>query len=236
MPRIASHHRWKDPEHVPSEDWPEDCTVQWGSSGIVLGKTSRVTAFFEAFPSGSFIRGEGETIAAAEEDALAQYRRKLDCKDHHWQRGRYANGGATCKRCGCFETRFHPVVTLGGWRDKPDLGDLTFIIGGTYLFAHFRALSEGEAPRRHHRERWLRLRVAGIALPPLPTEETGEDHGSHPWTLEARDRIMEWAVANGYPEAITDQSPFSIEGFFSVLDNRCFKHAHTQWLASRTLQ
>lgn len=236
MPRIASHHRCKDPEHVPSEDWPEDCTVQWGSGGIVLGQKPRVTAFFEAFPSGSFIRGEGATIAAAEEDALAQYRRKLACKDHHWQRGRYANGGATCKRCGCFETRFHPIVTLGGWRDKPALGDLTFIIGGTHLFAHFRALSEGKAPRRHLRARWLRLRVAGIDLPPLPTEATGEDHGSHPWTLEARDRIMEWAVDRGYPENVTDRSPFSIEGFFSALDNGSFRRAHAEWLASRTLQ
>lgn len=234
MPRIANHHHWKDPDHVPSGEWPEECYVQWGSGGVVIGKTSsRATAFFEAFPDGSFIRGEGQTIALAEDDALRHYRKKLACPDHHWQRGSYMNGGAICKRCGCFETRFHPIVKLGGWRDKPDLGDLTFILGGTYLFAHFRALSEGSSRRGHLRETWLRLRVAGIGLPCMPIEIPEGNSDNHTWNAVARDRIMTWAVANGYPDNIPAREGSAIDGFFSALNNRCFRAAHEEWLAER---
>jgi len=68
MPFIASQHRFKDSEHKPRSDWPDDCTVQWGGRGLVLSKKgSYSTAFFEAFPKdGGSIRGEGSDLKAAE--------------------------------------------------------------------------------------------------------------------------------------------------------------------------
>jgi hypothetical protein len=56
-----------DPEYTPACAWPDDCMVQWGH-GIIPA-----VPFFEAFPPGTFIRGEGETIAEAERKAFAQY-------------------------------------------------------------------------------------------------------------------------------------------------------------------
>ena len=77
------------------QPWPEDCGVQCGGMGLVLGRKdslekvlssdtplttlteeaaddkSYTTAFFEAFPRNPscFIRGEGKTIEEAEEKA-----------------------------------------------------------------------------------------------------------------------------------------------------------------------
>lgn len=95
--------------------WPDDCTVQWGH-GIVPA-----VPFFEAFPTGTFIRGEGETIAAAERQAFDQYQRDIAC-DHFWGRHRpghstYTNGAAFCRKCGGFRGRmFAPIRKLGWWR------------------------------------------------------------------------------------------------------------------------
>lgn len=130
---IAAHHRPGTAEHDLSERlrpspayepacaWPDDCMVQWGH-GIVPA-----APFFEAFPKGTFIRGEGETIADAERSAFAQYQRDLAC-NHHWGRTRYYadgrstlyhNGAAFCCKCGGFRGRmFRPIVVLGHLR-KP---------------------------------------------------------------------------------------------------------------------
>lgn len=122
---IAPQHKpdhWlpKDTEYQPACAWPEDCLVQWGSSGVVIcrdGNNYR-TAFFEAFPrdnAGGFIRGEGADIAAAETDAFTKYQRELACQ-HRWGRRGYLNGGALCWHCGAFRTVFQPVHELGHWR------------------------------------------------------------------------------------------------------------------------
>jgi len=120
MVRIADHHRWKDKDFVPSCEWPEQCYVQWGSSGVVISRDGNHyrTAFFEAFPgdnAGGFIRGEGTTLADAEADAFGKYQKEVSCS-HRWGRGKYTNGGALCHACGAFQTRFKPVVILGEWR------------------------------------------------------------------------------------------------------------------------
>lgn len=120
--QIASHHKWKDPEFTPACAWPEKAYVQWGSSGLVLSRKdggSYMTAFFEAFPgdnAGGFIRGEGPSIAEAEQDCFAKYQREVGC-DHRWGRRDYTNGGALCYRCGAFQTRFKPIIDLGAWRN-----------------------------------------------------------------------------------------------------------------------
>lgn len=121
MPKIAPQHAWKDKDHVPSEQWGDETYVQWGSRGVVLGKKSYGTAFFEAFPpdtedAGGFIRGEGETLVLAEENALNKYKRGIAC-DHLWGREAYKNGGQLCRHCRAFRFGYLPeIMTLGGWR------------------------------------------------------------------------------------------------------------------------
>lgn len=122
--KIASHHAWKDSEYTPHHEWPGDTVVQWGGNGIVLGKNTYSTAFFEAFPdknlasSGGFIRGEGKTIADAEDDAYAKFQKEISC-DHLWGREHYTNSGQLCRHCRAFRCGYvKPIVSLGSWR-KP---------------------------------------------------------------------------------------------------------------------
>ena len=111
--------------------WPDDCFVQCGDSGIVLGKSgslekvltgsdpltelakgmadtdSYMTAFFEAFPKNprTFIRGEGKTIEEAEASAYARFERFVRCQNdrgHKYDRRGYTNGAGFCHRCGMF--------------------------------------------------------------------------------------------------------------------------------------
>lgn len=127
--KIASHHipgtaehdlskiLGRDPEYQPTCAWPEDCTVQWGH-GIVPQ-----TPFFEAFPKGTFIRGEGKTIADAEKDAFDQYQRDMAC-EHVWGRYRpgrqtYLNGAAFCRKCDGFRGSMFPEIQSFGWWRKP---------------------------------------------------------------------------------------------------------------------
>jgi hypothetical protein len=129
--RIAAHHipgtsehrlssmLHPSPDYTPACAWPDDCTVQWGH-GLVPA-----VPFFEAFPTGTFIRGEGATIADAEVSAFAQYQRDLAC-DHIWGRQRpgkhgslYTNGAGWCRKCGAFRGKmFNPIIELGHLR-KP---------------------------------------------------------------------------------------------------------------------
>jgi len=127
--KIAPHHVPGTPEHKfsqmlrpdqvyqPRHAWPSDCTVQWGH-GIVPA-----TPFFEAFVPGTFIRGEGATIADAETRAFEKYEGEKLC-GHQWGRQRpggllYTNGAGWCRKCGGFRSEmFRPIVTLGHHR-KP---------------------------------------------------------------------------------------------------------------------
>ncbi len=104
-----------DPTYKPHRPWPAECTVQWGH-GI-----APATPFFEAFLPGTFIRGEGRTIAEAEDRAFDQYAGEQTCR-HLWGRQRpgrdlYLNGAGWCRRCSAFRSEmFRPVVTLGAHR------------------------------------------------------------------------------------------------------------------------
>lgn len=108
-----------NPAYTPTCAWPENCTVQWGH-GLVPA-----VPFFEAFMPGTFIRGEGEDIAAAEQKAFDQYSREFHCQ-HQWGRLRpgprgtvYTNGAGWCRKCGAFRgSMFSQVVILGHMR-KP---------------------------------------------------------------------------------------------------------------------
>jgi hypothetical protein len=81
--------------------------VQWGAKGVVISaKGNYATAFFEAFPNdpATFIRGEGATVAEAEEKALARWRRHKACAGHEFERRGYRNGAGVCKHCGLFNS------------------------------------------------------------------------------------------------------------------------------------
>lgn len=117
-------------------NWPEDCQVQAGGSGIVSetdpfsdplkailtvatghipkGSKSYITAFFEAFPHdpSTFIRGEGATVAEAEQHCWNNYQKILNCTKHEFERRHYKNGYGVCKHCNlgiakCFEPLEH---------------------------------------------------------------------------------------------------------------------------------
>jgi hypothetical protein len=125
-------------------DWDEDCFVQCGSSGIVLGKgslqevfdsenplqtlgeaacdeSSYITAFFEAFPNNpsTFIRGEGKTIEEAEEQAWKKCQKYKNCPEHEFERGKYTNGAGICKNCGMFSSKVFEPLTKCVICDKP---------------------------------------------------------------------------------------------------------------------
>lgn len=164
MPVVARHNQtYRSEGHTPSRDWPEDCKVQWGGSGLVIKQDGGAygTAFFEAFPAqGGFFRGEGEDLATAEADCLEKYLRFTRC-DHLWGRGKYTNGGAICRRCGAFMTRFHPIPRLGSFRDPITASELDLAMDGLCRPSRGgRARSD-----RFLRRIGLRLARAGIRLP-----------------------------------------------------------------------
>lgn len=116
----------KDRAYDCQYNWPEDCKVQCGEKGMVFSKKGNYrTAFFEAFPRNpdTFIRGEGETLQAAETSAWEKYQKHCGCELNHddpdnFERRGYKNGAGFCKACGlfkgsCFEptTRCHNCDT-----------------------------------------------------------------------------------------------------------------------------
>lgn len=103
-------------------DWDEDCFVQCGDEGLVLGKKENYfTAFFEAFPKDpqTFIRGEGASIEEAEKQAWEQLQRFKKCTNHEFERRGYTNGVGFCKHCGLFKSKAFEPTTLCKVCNKP---------------------------------------------------------------------------------------------------------------------
>ena len=149
-------------DYTPTCDWPEDCMVQWGH-GIIPA-----VPFFEAFPQGTFIRGEGKDIAEAEARAFAQWRRDQGCA-HLWGRlhpsGKvtYTNGAAWCCKCGGFRSRmFNEVVVLGHWRKPLTIWEHDYLVSletDHEMNTHMDEKYPEDKERRHTRRRVLRLRM-----------------------------------------------------------------------------
>lgn len=96
------------PKYESPNDYGE-IFVQGGTSGLVISSRGNYqTAFVECFPSGSFIRGEGETLAEADAACFAKLQAYLGCPRHEWEARGYRNGGGFCKHCGQFGSQ---VVT-----------------------------------------------------------------------------------------------------------------------------
>ncbi len=88
------------------KEWPEDCYVQCGDSGLVIGKEkskSYITAFFEAFPNEpkTFIRGEGKDLEEAESKAYSLFLKYSACAGHVFVRRDDSEHG-NCSLCGMF--------------------------------------------------------------------------------------------------------------------------------------
>ncbi len=157
------HWRGGEAPHALVCDWPQDARVQWGGHGLVIGAKPYMTAFFEAFlPVEGFIRGEGETIAAAERAAWALLERDRACPRHQWTRRGYRNGLGFCRFCGASRSGvFRPIVTLGTWRE-PVTWHWVGLLGETVE----RPDDPGDRRRR------LRLKHFGAA----PRPSIGESH------------------------------------------------------------
>lgn len=103
--------------HQLKHQWPADCLIQGGSAGLVVSpKNTYRTAFVEAFPRDpdTFIRGEGATIADAEDAAWARFQKYQACPHSSgYDRRGYINGAGFCKSCGMFRSDVFDLVEIG---------------------------------------------------------------------------------------------------------------------------
>lgn len=90
--------------------------IQGGTRGIVFkrdGESYR-TAFVEVWGKQvTFVRGEGKTIAEAEESAWNQCQRFIACSNHEYEPRNYKNGAGFCKNCGRFASKVFTAEQLG---------------------------------------------------------------------------------------------------------------------------
>lgn len=198
------------PEHTPSSDWEDDCQVQWGGRGLVVGKEkSYQTAYFEAFPSkgSGFIRGEGKTVQEAEEHALGKRRRELGCPGHQWSRRKYLNGLCWCRVCGCSQSVMRPVLKLGEFR-KPFsplsmetlLDDLEQPVEEQIATARWMGSRLDNWPIS--RKELLRIRLAGVRIDGRGMNEPIEDY-----FIRLLNEVRKWAMtpmAEEYVERIRE--------------------------------
>ncbi len=93
----------EEPQRMP---WPKAAFVQGGARGMVMARDGGAyrTAFVEVFLEETFLRGEGETIAAAEEACWKQHQAIAACPTYPlhgpWERRHFRNGAGYCGSCG----------------------------------------------------------------------------------------------------------------------------------------
>lgn len=107
-------------KYITCFDWTNNY-IQTGKRGLVIhskrGKHYN-SAFFEAFPKinglSTFIRGEGDSIEAAELSAWEKFQSFLECLDHDWSRTVYGeeatDGYAKCLKCGLVAKALKPTT------------------------------------------------------------------------------------------------------------------------------
>jgi hypothetical protein len=118
-------------DHATQYPWPADMFLQGGTRGVVFrgdGEPYR-TAFVEAFPPGTFLRGEGRTVAEAEDACWAQYQRIAQCPAHPehgpFEARGYTNGAGFCTQCGSWFSKVLPEQPEPAGR-KPSFMDRVF--------------------------------------------------------------------------------------------------------------
>jgi len=100
------------PDYECKHEWPENCFVQCGGSGIVFSKSGNYrTSFFEAFPKSPscFLRGEGASIEEAEQNCWNKYQKVISC-DHEMERRDRKDGYGYCKHCSYSSMVFEPLT------------------------------------------------------------------------------------------------------------------------------
>lgn len=111
MTRMIDH-----TDEAARHPWPEEVYVQGGKTGIVFvdGGEDYRTAFVEAFPGGTFLRGEGKTLSEAEDSCWTQYQRFVTCdgsgKHGPFERRGYRNGAGFCTKCGTWMNKVFPEL------------------------------------------------------------------------------------------------------------------------------
>jgi hypothetical protein len=94
--------------------WPEDMFIQ-GGTRFYSGGERHDECFVEAFPPGTFMRGEGSTVAEAEAKVWAKYQHMLACEaapEHGpFEARHYTNGSGFCTTCGTWFSKVLPVTT-----------------------------------------------------------------------------------------------------------------------------
>lgn len=142
----------REPIGVAQMPWPDHFHIQGGTNGLVFRpapdegeEPTYTTAFVEVFPGGTFLRGEGKTIAEAEVDCWGKYQRWISCPgptgEHSWKPGYtakngrwvgYHNGAGFCEHCHAFASGKFTAEQLGQfchvcstptmwtWKDQPD--------------------------------------------------------------------------------------------------------------------
>lgn len=99
-------------------DWPADASMSAGRRGLVLGRSGDhyTTAYFEATLTepATFLRGEAETIEAAEDAAWAKYLRyTANDHEHRFETRGYVNGAGFCVTCGLFKSKAFTLQEIG---------------------------------------------------------------------------------------------------------------------------
>lgn len=118
-----------------TKPWPADCSIQCGASGVVLSsKGSYRTAFFEAFPLETFIRGQGATVQEAEEAAWEKYQAQLNCPEHSFSRKGESEHGV-CTLCSYNRLYVFKPVHNCHVCSKPEV-NLEFF-GGYFCIEHY---------------------------------------------------------------------------------------------------
>lgn len=100
---------------ISKHDWPNEFFLQGGKEGIVFtpGGSRYITAFVEALSSGRFIRGEGDSVEAAEADAWEKYQQIEQCDHPEYITKGYTNGAGFCIVCKDFKPHQFTGEQLG---------------------------------------------------------------------------------------------------------------------------
>lgn len=141
-------------------DWPADTFIQGGARGVVLGGKDGPyrTAFVEAFPERTFLRGEGPTIADAERACWEKYTALLNCPTYPqhgpWERRQFRNGCAFCGSCGGWFARHTTgLAELPDDEDRqPGLADRLFTGDAGALVEVLTTMADADTLPERHRD------------------------------------------------------------------------------------
>lgn len=119
LPELTGERTVDYGRYTVQKPWPVDTHMNGGSNGLVVVRGTRDsyrTAYFEATPRtpNTFIRGEGDSIEAAEEAAWAKYQRyNAGDHEHEFETRGYTNGAGFCKHCGMFGSQVFSLQEIG---------------------------------------------------------------------------------------------------------------------------